>query len=548
MPIPVSVVLDRTPYGSGPLDLTPRVAEGSLAWSSVVPGGFASCSFTLQGDFRNIVKEIPYLSILRVLADSGRILWEGQIEDLSPTVSEGEAGVKVGAFGLQNALKEQTVRKVWSLRDMVWTPNTTPTGTSFGPGYIVASGDAADIGNIDPTDYGKSGVQFSGDGATSMPNSSGYFVEYNVPSGITVINLLGTYNSLGTDAGVNNWQGTCLRLSAGVWTEITRMTAAANHVFNQALSGSPNLIRLGVVNNSGVAHVPAASDRMQFYTMRLLGVIAEDFTDSTASETIASGFFGDTLIKSLLTFVPALGQGTIESGSDFTIDHLDASVRRTAYDILQEIVGYYSREWAVWEDALLHWRTPNLSQPQWIIPIAQLSSLDLDASTQNSKKTSYVLYTDAATGLTGEASVAATDRRNPYVKTARAKDEISPAALTMTSNTAAQLAAIILNDLGFGPVPASGSISLPGDSIVQHAQGNSVKAWELRAGDNVTIPELPMADVFTQDGRGESLFHIVSTEAETSGGLVTLTLDSYGSKRSDVLLARLAAVTQALGG
>ena len=57
-----------------------------------------------------------------------------------------------------------------------------------------------------------------------------------------------------------------------------------------------------------------------------------------------------------------------------------------------------------------------------------------------------------------------------------------------------------------------------------------------------------MADVFTQDGRGEVLFHVVSAEADGQTGLVTLTLDSYGSKRSDVLLARLAAVTSLLGG
>jgi hypothetical protein len=118
----------------------------------------------------------------------------------------------------------------------------------------------------------------------------------------------------------------------------------------------------------------------------------------------------------------------------------------------------------------------------------------------------------------------------------------------MTANTASQLAAKLLQDVGYGPVPAAGTVVVPGDAIIQHAQGNSVKAWEIRAGDNVTIPELPLADVFTQDGRGECLFHIISAEANIAGGTVTLTLDSYGSKRSDVLLARLAAVTQSLGG
>ena len=45
----------------------------------------------------------------------------------------------------------------------------------------------------------------------------------------------------------------------------------------------------------------------------------------------------------------------------------------------------------------------------------------------------------------------------------------------MTANTAAQLATALLNDLGFGPVPASGTISLLGATLVHHAQGNAVK-------------------------------------------------------------------------
>ena len=118
----------------------------------------------------------------------------------------------------------------------------------------------------------------------------------------------------------------------------------------------------------------------------------------------------------------------------------------------------------------------------------------------------------------------------------------------MTSSTSAQFAAIALQDLGSGPVPAAGTVTVPGEAIIQHAQGNSAKAWEIRAGDNLTIPELPLADVFTTDGRGETLFHIISAEGDASSGMVRLSLDSYGSKRSDVLLARLAAVTKALGG
>src|SRR5690349_4672111 len=128
MTLPVSVVLDRS--GTGPLDLTPLVADNSLTWSSVVPGGFASCAFLLNGDFQGLLKQIPYLSILRVIGDSGRVLFEGQIEDLSPTLSDAHVGVKVGAYGLQNTLKEGAIRRIWSKRDMQWTNMSALPGSA----------------------------------------------------------------------------------------------------------------------------------------------------------------------------------------------------------------------------------------------------------------------------------------------------------------------------------------------------------------------------------------------------------------------------------
>ena len=57
--------------------------------------------------------------------------------------------------------------------------------------------------------------------------------------------------------------------------------------------------------NTAAAFTPTASDFFEFEDIRLLGVItSEDTTD---------GFYGDTLIKSLLSsYVPELGQGVID--------------------------------------------------------------------------------------------------------------------------------------------------------------------------------------------------------------------------------------------
>lgn len=538
--IPANVTLDRG--DQQPLDLTPLLDPNSLTWSSVVPGGFGSCSFQITCDFRSLVKQLPYLSIVRVVADSGRVLFEGQIEDLAPTLSDSTVGIKVGAFGLQNALKEQTVRTIWSKRDLNWTttflaPGSTIDGTRSVANPAVLT---TNMGQFDPTNLAKSGVQVIAAGGNTLANNIAGVAEWLFPSGLTIVKWLGKFDTNGPDVGTNKYEAFWWALESNTWTlKSSSTTGGTGNAFSVAPT-NPTAIAVGAGNASGAGYVPAVNDWIGFYDMRVLGVLStEDVTD---------GFFGGTLINSLLTQVPALGAGIIESGGDFTIDHLDASVRRTAYDLLNEVAAYYSREWAVWENALLDWKTPNLSQHQWQVPLNVLTALDLDASIQNSQKTAFVLYTDAASGVTGESSATSIDRRNPYVLKGRVKDELDTQQLTMTSSTAAQLASVLLQDIGFGPVPAAGTIKLPGETIIDHASGASRKAWEIRAGDNVTLPELPLADIFTQDGRGEVLFHVVSTEADAGTGQVTLSLDSYGSKRSDVLLARLAAVTSALGG
>jgi hypothetical protein len=539
MAIPVAVTLDRG--GLGALDLTQLIDADSLSWSSVVPGGFGSCSFQLRGDPRQLVKQVPYLSIVRVIGDSGAVLFEGQVEDLAPTISDTTAGLKVGAFGLQNILREISLHTIVSKRDMQWSDQSAIPGAVIG-GQITA--DAANFaiasGNFDPTDLSKSGVQIVANGGVSIPATNGHVSEWVFPQGLSHTGTwIGTFAALGAQAGTSAWTLSWLALQAGVWTSLTTSTTVGPSTFTLGLSNPTAAIRVGAYNHSGAPSTLAAGDAAQFYNQRVIG---------TTSEDVAGGFFGDTLIQTILGFVPGVNPGVLESGSDFTIDHLDASTRRFASDVLQEVTSYYTREWAVWENGLLDWKTPNLALPQWIIPITQLSGLDLDASVQNSQQVTYVQYTDAASGITAEQSANSVDRRNPYVLNGRVKALLNPQSFPMTANTAAQLAAKLLKDVGYGPVPAAGTVVVSGEAIVQHAQGNAKKAWEIRAGDNVTIPDLPLADMFTQDGRGEVLFHVISTEASIAGGTVTLTLDSYGSKRSDVLLARLAAVTQSLGG
>src|SRR6184192_4384930 len=144
MAAPVVVTLDRG--GLNPLDLTPLIRGGTLHWSSVVPGGFGSCGFALDGDFRQLVKQVPFLSIVRVVGDSGRVLFEGQVEDLAPSLTESTTGLAVGAFGFQNVLKETSVRAVWSLRDLGLTERPSTAASLAAPALDL------NIGRFDETD------------------------------------------------------------------------------------------------------------------------------------------------------------------------------------------------------------------------------------------------------------------------------------------------------------------------------------------------------------------------------------------------------------
>lgn len=550
MALPATVVLVRGDLP--PLDLTPSIEPGSLTWSSVVPGGFAACGFTINGDFRRLIKLLPYLSIIRVLGDAGNVLWEGQIEDLAPSLSQDVVGLRVGAFGLQNLLREHTLRRAWIKRNLNWDtpipPGTSLAGLTQQPPSIVT----VTTGTYDPTSLSKTGISCVPAAAgVTFPNFACAVATVTLPVGMVGMSLLrGFMDQTGTDAGSTKFQELYLVNNGTAWGSTASIATTGTGISISHPFTAGTAIALGVRNISGAGVALAANDLMQIYDTRLIGVVSdEDVVDSIAASVITfGGMNGGTLIRSLIAFIPQLTAGIIEAGTDYQVDTLDTTEGALSFlDIMQEIASYYTREWAVWEDARLDWRSPNLAQAQWIIPLGALSRLELDASVENAFSVVYVNFTDALAGVPNRAASVVSDRRNPYVSTGHGRD-LQVDGGTMTSGTAAQLAARVAQNVGYGPVPAAGSIDLPGEALIQHASGSTKKAWEIRAGENVMLPELPMSDVFTQDGRGEILFHIVSAEANSEEGIVTLELDSYGSKRSDVLMARLAAVTNALGG
>jgi hypothetical protein len=214
--------------------------------------------------------------------------------------------------------------------------------------------------------------------------------------------------------------------------------------------------------------------------------------------------------------------------------------------VVNEIAGYYTREWGVWEDGRFDWLTRDLDQPQWICPLATLVGLDLTATVDGSAKTVYVIYTDAASQTPTEQNATGTAQRNPYVKTNRTKDLLVAPGFSMTSASASQLAGKLVGDAASYPL-IRGSITLPARALVSHTAHGAQPAWTLRAGENILIPDLPKTELTTSRRDGETLFHIVTCDVDLQQNRVQLTVEGQ-LNRADILLARLASVTRVVTG
>jgi hypothetical protein len=520
-----------------------------VSFATAAVGGFAHCQARLAGDLR---RRLGYLGMVR-LFHNGTLLWEGQLEDQSWSFEPESKTTTFRAFGLQSKLRETSVRRIWSKRAIDWQPLYSMSGNVY-----YASGLTAGA-TWDPSAWGaRFGIEDSANadfqgatpevvvyvatvGVTPSPGQCNGML-CTLPAGLSAVRVLCTgkqataafsgsrcTGSVQTSIDGSTWT---LEGSAFVGDSVTGTDESV------ALTAGSRYVKLiGGTSNAGGAL--AAGNGFRFQNPRILG--------TSLVEDVAGGFYGGTILRDLIALVPGLTIGLIEEGSDFTIQAIERAVRDEALSVVQEVAGYYTREWAVWEDGQFDWRTKNLDEPGWIATLAHdVEQFEVDATLDGIARTVYVLYTDAASGLDAEASAIATSQRNPYVKQGVPKDVLVRAGFKMTANTSAQLASRATDELGVRP-SAAGRVVLSATRMIANAVGAAAPAMMIRAGDNIIFADLPKTELFQQGRDGETLFHIVGTEVDLTAGKVTLELEGQQS-RLDVLMARLALVTRTLTG
>jgi hypothetical protein len=519
--IPIEAIIDRP--GLKPLRLTPSLE--SLRFSTAAVGGFGAASFDLPGDMGRWKREIPHLSLVRLVLDT-ETLWEGQVED--PTLRlANDPGAAVQCFGLQRRLDENSVRRVWSKRDLSFQQRSLTVVTPD-PAFEVGTG------TFLLSDLTKIGIQYVGNGQTSSTAKAQQYLIV-ADDGLTFTTLVLTREKAGN---ANLFQQIYSAATDGLYS---------NHI-NDATNGTFTDVSVALVSNARFIilaeavtanFATAVTDYCRFYDMRILG--------TTLAEDVAGGFYGGTILRDLIALVPDLQIGIIDAGSDYTIRALERAVRSASRSVVEEVAGYYSREWTVWEDGRFDWKTVNKDEPQWLCETASLQGgSELTFSVDGLAETVYVIYANAASQRDSEASASSTSQRNPYNRQGKTKDVLVAPGFPMTTSTSSQLASRFVSDVGDYPA-VQGRLVLPALAQVKRANGPSLPALQIRGGDNIVVTDLPKTELLGQGRDGETLFHIVSTDADLSTGLVTLTVEGQTS-RMDVLLARLAAATRVLTG
>lgn len=512
-----------SPLGGVAVELTP--AQESLKFTTAAVGGFGSCDFTIVGDRR---RDVPKLAMVRVYLGTA-LAWEGRVEDHGIAPADDPVTTTVTCFGLQRRLTDVSVRRIWSKRDMPFkvAPPDSLVGAAFTQNLVVS------IGTYLSSDLTKIGVGVTGTGVSVGSNEgAGAFV--SIPPGLTVIRVMADLVLSGANTGPGKIQAGLRSLEGAAYAY------TASGAINEVLGPPSGLGVLLIAYNIGGGLTPTQSDVCQFSNIRILG--------TSLQEDAAGGFYGSTILNDLLALIPGLTIGIIESGSDYLIPSIDRAIRDTSLSVVNEVAGYCNREWVVWEEGRFDWKTPNLDEPQWIVPLEQmLPGTRMETSVDTLASRVYVLFQEALDGVSAEQTAAAADPRNPLVKGGVGKDELLQAPAVMTDNTSLLLAQAKAATQVYAPV--SGTVVLNAGSLIQNAVGSAQPAALIRAGTNVYLPGMPKTDslIAVPARDGETLFHIVATEVDMDAGTITLELEGQ-AREIDVIAARLAASTRVITG
>lgn len=504
-------------------------------WTSAAVGGFGSLTLKLPGQ---LLPRETYLATVEVTVDQ-QVIYQGTVEDVEYDITEDQTTLQ--AFGPRRALDTTPAQGVWAQTDLKWREMRIGLQLSDGGSPAVTMTNrnvfTATAGVVSDDDLTIRGVRFAPIGGYSLVQGDAKFMHLLVPDGIRIHRFSCYFESTAQALSVEGILGSAVQ--GGLWTPTNQVTSTGQTLSTSPAAGA-NQIILGV----GCYQTPTPGNDpgtyLQFTRTRLLGLKDEDIT--------GAGFYGGTLIRDLIGYIPTLTAGRIDPGTEFMFDVFGAEYPTIARALFDEVTSLYTKELAVWEDGQVDWAEPQLDEPHWVCQTTDLLSGSRITGTVDDLITrTILLYQDATVeNETNTAEATGGGDRNPYARVGREKTEILQAGFPMTPTSAAALARRLNVERAETPT-VTGTAVLPANAIITNVLAGPRPAWMIRAGQNLLVTDLPKTEAFQTGRDGETLFHIVSADVDLGQNTVTLALDGQ-TTRADVLLARLAAATRVVTG
>jgi hypothetical protein len=522
MPITVRLVTSRRDS-----DVTAQVQD--LTTRSVVPGGFASATFSLNRPLNITPDDIEYFaSVIVHDARHGGVLWEGRLEDPGRSADSAGTAWRITAVGPSAHTRDANTPLVYVDTSVErWVRSNASTGDA-----VTQVSEAGD-----PLDPSPSLQVRANEGTTVTTLWQGDFIYRHIfNAGQILSRVRGTYIAEG--ASSNYQVGFFLRQGYSGSTGNTQsnwVTTAAVLVFAIGGAGWDNLA--DVVSFRATRNVSTTTANTtagaQIYDITVRSLLkAADGTDITTPSVYAGDNFVSTVevVKDLLgrRLTKYDGANATVLGSGVDIKQLCYPDGITADELLSDLAvfdpAYY---WAAWESnpANGKYRFEYIPWPTTVRYDADIfDGFDSPGSAND-------LYNAVTVRYVGPAGAIKNVVRTQTVQVLTDAGLTRQAFIDISDEIGSAANAQVVGDnflLEHQTPPNAGTLTVS-RPIIDLVENRMVQPWEIRPGGLIRVRGvLPRIDSLNPTDRdGVTVFRVVSVEFTASTGSAVLELDSY---------------------
>lgn len=471
--------------------------------------GYESLSATVPRRFHDALRiyQIAGLQHVPLVDDTGYRLFEGRLEDPSIYAEETGSGLRIVAYGYQNAFRDSPVTQLWSTQDYSRFRQMTTAD--------IASR-IADRGNLDN----------QGRLYLAPIEGQAYSFNFTIAHGMELPHF-GTRNAtritfdytLQIDAGVGQvaWYGS-VRAYNNATSPWTALAGGANDFVLGAATGTVT----GSVTWTPPAGTKAITLEMFYNSAGTVyasgnGKVYLSITNlriTTATPTID----GATIAAALLSEVAALNPSqisTVANGIQAPGYDLKEEVYEDMYpaDILDKLVRLGDNQvpprlwqWSVWENRVLRFEPRGTNAQTWHV---NANTLQLNRTFSQLVNSAYSIYTDAA-GIQRRTATS-TDATSVDIYNLTRRQSV-PADTTNAAQALVTRDAVLLDGKRLVP-----QVSIAFNALY-HPNGGRVPVYHARPGDTIVVRNLPPLQASLS---GITSFRVLTTEYQNRVMTVT---------------------------